>query len=142
MTQGSNHVQARLQNGEVAQRILFRFNLRLVSSIAKNFEGKGLDPSDLIVDGASGLERAIQLYDPSKGHKFSTYAYNWIRQAMGISIVENARVVRLPSHVVEASFFAFPNKQTLLNRQTRGNPPSNAYLLLRRKHASLYTYSL
>ena len=96
-------MQARVRNGEVAQKILFRFNLRLVSSIAKSFGGKGLDPSDLIIDGASGLERAIQLYDPSKGHKFSTYAYNWIRQAMGTSIIENARVVRLPSHVVEVS---------------------------------------
>ncbi len=62
-----------------------------------------MDSSDLIIDGAAGLERAVELYDPSKGLRFSTYAYNWIRQAMGTSVIENSRVIRLPSHVMEVS---------------------------------------
>lgn len=63
-----------------------------------------MELADLIVDGTAGLERAIQLYDPKKGLRFATYAYQWVRQAMGKSVVENARVVRLPSHVVEVRF--------------------------------------
>lgn len=90
-----------MQNGAAAQLILLRSNLKLVSSIARNFEGQGMELADLIVDGVSGLERAIQLYNPKKGLKFSTYAYMWIRQAMGVSLIENGRVIRLPSHVVE-----------------------------------------
>ena len=95
-------MQRRLENSKTAEEILLRYNLRLVSSIARKFEGRGVDVADLIVDGVAGLERAIHLYNPRKGLKFSTYAYMWIRQAMGSSIIENGRVVRLPSHVVEA----------------------------------------
>ena len=96
-------LQKRLASGEAAQWVLLRSNLKLVSSVARGFEGKGLELADLIVDGVTGLSRAIKLFDPSKGLKFSTYAYMWIRQAIGRSIIENGRIVRLPSHIVDVS---------------------------------------
>ena len=91
----------RLANRFQATQLLIQYNMRLLANVARRYEGRGIELEDLIVEGTQGLERAIVRFDPSKGYKFSTYAYMWIRQSISRCISENARIVRLPSHVYE-----------------------------------------
>ena len=92
----------RVERGDaVAKEEMINTNLRLVVSIAKRYRGVGVPFLDLIQEGTLGLNRAVEKFDWRLGYKFSTYAYWWIRQAVERTIANQARTIRLPSHVIE-----------------------------------------
>ncbi len=93
----------RAEKGDVqARETLVNSNLRLVTSIAKKYQNRGIPLEDLIQEGTLGLIHAVDKYDWRRGFRFSTYATHWIRQALGRAIENQGRTIRLPSHAVES----------------------------------------
>jgi len=94
-------IRTRFTEYEQAKRDLSGGNLRLVVSIAKKYRNRGLSFLDLIQEGNTGLMRAVDKYEYSRGYKFSTYATWWIRQAITRAIADQARTIRIPVHMIE-----------------------------------------
>lgn len=100
------------EGDEEAKEQLINANLRLVIAIAKRYTGRGMPFLDLVQEGNTGLIKAVEKFDYTKGFKFSTYATWWIRQAINRSIADQARTIRIPVHMVETI-----NKITRAQRQ-------------------------
>jgi RNA polymerase primary sigma factor len=112
-----------IQAGDSAARDrMTRANLRLVVNIARSYTGKGLGLPDLIEEGNLGLLRAVEGFDPSMNTRFSTYASYWIKQSIKRALVNTAKTIRVPVHMVE--LLAKWHRATVQLQEELGRPPT------------------
>jgi RNA polymerase primary sigma factor len=115
-------LRRQIKAGYAARDHLILANTRLVISVAKRYQGRGVPFHDLIQEGNLGLMRAVDKFDPSRGYKLSTYATWWIRQAVTRALSDQGRTIRLPVHMVES--IRKLNRTAYLMEQDHGRPPS------------------
>ncbi|KAK8570900.1 hypothetical protein V6N13_103298 [Hibiscus sabdariffa] len=116
-------LRQRLSYGTLCKDKMVKSNIRLVISIAKNYQGAGMNLQDLVQEGCRGLIRGAEKFDASKGFKFSTYAHWWIKQAVRKSLSDQSRTIRLPFHMVEATYRVKEARKQLYSEN--GRHPDN-----------------
>ncbi|XP_073312985.1 RNA polymerase sigma factor sigB-like isoform X2 [Primulina huaijiensis] len=136
-------LRERMNHGILCKNKMIKSNIRLVISIAKNYQGAGMNLQDLVQEGCRGLLRGSEKFDASKGFKFSTYAHWWIKQAVRKSLSDQSRTIRLPFHMVDATYRVKEAKKQLYSEN--GRHPNNVEvaqatgLSMKRLHAVLLT---
>lgn len=114
-------LKRQLKAAKRAKERMINANLRLVVTIAKRYGNSLLELDDLIQEGNLGLIKAVDRYDPTRGYKFSTYAYWWIRESITRGLAKHGRTIRLPAHIIEI-LIKLQKSQRLLNQKLKRNP--------------------